>query len=71
MFMWETEKMRIRFISRSSWLDFKFNSEFVALAINTSPWVHNLVLFFSKFLLFSPSLSFPTSEKDSFMGGPF
>lgn len=37
MLMCETETMRIRFIPRGSCLDFKFNSEFVALAVNTSP----------------------------------
>ena len=44
--MWETENMKIRFIPKGSWLDFKFNSELVTLVINTSPWVNNLVLFF-------------------------
>lgn len=51
----------------------KFNSESVALAINMSLWVNNLVLIFFKFLLFFffLSLSFSTVKKNSFVGGPF
>lgn len=51
--------------------DFKSNSEFVALAINMSPWVNNLVQFFSGFYSFPPLKFFFTVKMNCFMGGPF